>query len=188
MTYFRLIHSGMDMTQLKVQLAQAPELWGEHGDRITRAASPHAESQDIWLRYFPRETLTSDDDFNAPGRCMFYPAWWRLPGLHRVVWTLMAQFQATELGGILITRLPPGGRILPHADDSWHAHYFNRKVYLAIQSNPWCINRCGDEAVSFRPGELWEFNNLVRHDVHNGGEQERLAAIMCFHTEEPPHE
>ena len=94
----------------------------------------------------------------------------RLPSLHNVVWALMSTLKATELGGCLLTRLPPGGRILPHQDDSWHAWHFNRKVYGVLRSNPWCINRCEDEAVSFRAGELWSFVNTVPHSVENGGE------------------
>jgi hypothetical protein len=183
MRHFQLIHAGLDVAPILAELDAAPELWDADPDRTTRDASPHADSSDIWLRYFPRASLMSDADFNTPGLCEFYPAWHRLPSLHRVVWALMSTLQATELGGCLLTRLPPGGRILPHVDDSWHARHFNRKVYGVLRSNPWCINRCEDEVVSFRAGELWSFVNTVPHSVENLGETERVAAIFCFRCE-----
>jgi hypothetical protein len=181
--HFQLIHAGLDVAPILAELDAAPELWNEHADRTTRKNSPHAASSDVWLRYFPRSSLQYDSDFDRENRCEFYPAWSRLPSLHRVVWSLMASLQATELGGCLLTRLPPCACILPHADASWHARHFNRKVYLALKSNPWCINRCEDEAVSFRAGELWSFVNTVPHSVENGGADERIAAIMCFRSE-----
>lgn len=183
MRHFELIHTGLDVAPILAELDAAPELWNENDDRTTRWGSPHAESADIWLRYFPRDKLRSDADFDAEGRCEFYPAWQRLPSLQRVVWALMSTLRASELGGCLLTKLPAGGRIFPHADDSWHAKYFNRKVYGVLRSNPWCINRCEDEAVSFRAGELWSFVNTVRHSVENGGPDERIAAIFCFRCE-----
>jgi len=181
--HFRLIHAGLDVAPILTELEAAPDLWDENRDRTTRAETAHAASSDIWLRYFPRDTLHSDADFQREGRCVFYPAWHRLPALHRVLWALVSTLQATEVGGALITRLPPGGRILPHADSAWHARWFNRKVYIPLKSNPWCINRCEDEVLSFRAGEIWEFNNLVEHEVRNDGPDERITVILCFHSE-----
>jgi len=183
MRNFELIASGLDVAPMLMELDAAPELWDADADRTKRANSPHAQSSDIWLRYFPRADLQSDSDFDRANRCEFYPAWRRLPSLHRMVWALMSTLQASELGGCLLTRLAPGAAILPHADDSWHAHHFNRKVYGVLRSNPWCINRCEDEAVSFRAGELWSFVNTVNHSVQNGGETERIAVILCFRCE-----
>ena len=184
MKHFSLIHAGLDVAPILAELDAQPELWNADNDRTARWQSPHAASSDIWLRYFPRAGLRSDADFDAEGRCEFYPAWHRLPSLHRMVWALMSTLRATELGGCLLTRLPPGASILPHTDDSWHARWFNRKVYGVLRGNPWCINHCEDEAVSFRPGELWSFVNTVRHSVENGGPDERIAAIFCFRSEE----
>jgi hypothetical protein len=183
--HFRLIHSGLDVAPILAELEAGDDLWDANADRTTRANSPHADSSDLWLRYFPRESLQTDADFNREGRCVFYPAWAKLPALHQVAWALMPTLQATEMGGGLITKLPPGGRILPHADDSWHARFFNRKVYIPLKSNPWCINRCESEVVGFRAGEIWEFNNLVEHEVRNDGPDERITVILCFHSEQP---
>jgi hypothetical protein len=181
MAHFQLIHAGLDVAPILAEIEACA--WDEHSDRTLRANSPHAQSSDIWLRYFPRESLRDDADFDREGRCVFYPAWHLLPSLQRVVWALMSTLEATELGGCLLTRLPPGGRILPHVDTSWHARHFNRKVYGVLKSNPWCINRCEDEAISFRGGELWSFTNTVPHSVENGGHDERIAAILCFRNE-----
>ena len=183
MRHFQLIHAGLDIAPILAELDAAPELWNANADRTRRENSPHAASSDIWLRFFPRDTLHADADFNADGRCVFYPAWHRLPSLQRIVWALMSTLQATELGGCLITRLAPGASILPHADRGWHAEFYNRKVYIPLRSNPWCINTVSNEAVSFRAGEIWEFENTITHSVSNGGNEERITVILCFRSE-----
>ena len=180
----RLIHQGLDVSPILAQLDAASEMWSQYDDRTTRAETAHGETSDQWLRYFPRETLTGPAAYNQPGQCVFYPAWDRLPALHAVVWGLMASMRSVELGGILLTRLPPGGRILRHSDgEAWHARHFNCKCYVVLKANARCIVECdGDEQV-YRPGEIFELNNLLPHSMENGGTTERLTAIICMRVE-----
>ena len=111
MRHFRRVTEGVDVSPMLAELEAAPDLWNEHRER-TGEGSPHAEADDIWLRFFPRERLLTQDDYRAEGRCVFYPAWWRLPSLHRLAFDLMHALRCTEMGGVLITRIPPGGRVL----------------------------------------------------------------------------
>ena len=53
MRNFQLIHAGLDVAPILAELDAAPELWDADTDRTERAGSPHADSSDIWLRWFP---------------------------------------------------------------------------------------------------------------------------------------
>jgi hypothetical protein len=139
---------------------------------------------DLWIRYFDRSTLHGPADYNRPGQCVFYPVWDKLPSLHPVVWTLMASQKSVELGGILATRLPPGGRIERHSDaGAWHAERYNFKCYIVLEANARCVVECdGDEQV-FREGEIFEFDNTCQHSMENGGDTQRTTLIVCLRRE-----
>src|SRR4051812_43167882 len=132
-------------------------------------------------RYFPRKTVKDPPDSNRPGQCVFYPLWDKLPSLHPIVWALMGSQQSVELGGILCTRLPPGGRIKRHTDrGGWHAEHYNFKCYITLEANARCVVECdGDEQV-FRPGEIFEFDNLLPHSMCNDGDTMRTTLIVCM--------
>ena len=55
---FPTLHAGLDVAPILAELDAAPELWDADTDRTERDGSPHADSSDIWLRWFPR--LVSD--------------------------------------------------------------------------------------------------------------------------------
>jgi uncharacterized cupin superfamily protein len=97
----------------------------------------------------------------------------------------MARVNAVYLGGILITRIPPGGCVKPHHDrGSWHAETMNTKVYVGLRSNPQCINRCEGEQIVIAPGDAVTFNNLLTHSVENNGETDRMTLIVCMRVEQ----
>lgn len=176
----RRIAEGLNLSAGLAQLDAAPHLWNARRDRTASPESPHAEADDIWLRWLP--------DGGKPGdRLRFLPAWWALPGLHDVVWGLMGWTRAVELGGLLLTRIPPGGRILPHSDaGGWHADMMDRKFYVPLRSGARCVNVFPEAEVNMRPGEVWEFRNDVVHSVENHDASERISLIVCMRTETQP--
>ena len=134
---------------------------------------------DIWVRY-----ADAPVDHKKPHVSVMLPAWNVLTSLHGLTFDLMRDAKATQLGGILITRIPPGGVIAAHDDrGSWHAEFYNRKVYVVLQSNARCINECEGEEVVMRTGEVWTFDNLLSHSVTNGGAEARMTAIICMRVE-----
>lgn len=138
------------------------------------------------MRFRPIAELTSPEKFREPHFAEFYPAWHALPSLQPIVFDLMAKVQAVYLGGILITRISPGGKILPHDDiGSWHAEYHDCKVYVPLQANAQCVNHCLDESVVMQAGQAWIFNNLLTHSVDNDGETNRITAIVCMRLAAP---
>lgn len=179
MSHFDLI-GHFDPGPAVAQLARHPELWNQNRRRKDMPNSPHVEMDDIWLRY--KETLPTSND--EPFHCVFYPAWRTLTAMQPIVFGLMAKVRATELGGILITRLPPAGRIHPHTDiGAWHAEFHTCKVYAALASNPGCVNWFRDELFIMAPGELWSFDNQVVHSCENNGDSERISLIVSMRVE-----
>lgn len=185
MQNFRLIHAGLDVAPILAELNALPE-WGQYAERKAHDGTAHADMTDLWVRYFPRETLKEPADFNRPGQCVFYPVWDRLPSIHPIVWALMGMHQSVELGGILCTRLPPGGRIQRHSDrGGWHAERYDLKCYVVLEANARCVVECdGDEQV-FRPGEIFELDNLRQHSMSNDGDTMRTTLIICMRRSPP---
>jgi hypothetical protein len=176
-------HGRYDVRGLSYQLATQPELWNERPQRLYQSG-PFNATDDIWVRWRPENELIGPQSYLEPHFATWYPAWHRLPALQPMVFDLMARLSATHLGGILVTRVPAGREVKPHDDrGSWHAEFYTTKVYVVIENNEHCVNRCGGEEVVMAPGEAWEFDNLVTHSVVNNGQSDRVSAIICMKTE-----
>ncbi len=181
---FTLIAAGVDVSGVVAELDAHPALWGARPYRTEDPTSPHAAAPDIWLRYRKLAELTSPAAYREPHFAEFYPEWSLVPSLHPVVYNLMAHLRAVHLGGILVTRIMPGHRILPHNDrGSWHAEFMNTKLYVVLKDNPWCLNHCEGDTVHMRTGDVWRFDNLREHSVVNDGPTERWTAIVSMRTE-----
>jgi len=186
MNHMVKLAQGIDTAPLLLAIARQPKLWNRHRMRKDYAESPHAQMDDIWLRFNDEKPFKEKDDFTDISEqhdSVFYPEWYALPQARPIVFGLMTRVEGTRLGGILITRIPPGGRILPHADDSWHVRHYNTKIYVVLQSNPQCINRVEDERVAMAPGEAWYFDNTKEHDVVNDGPDDRISLIVSIRCE-----
>jgi len=181
--HFTRLAEGIAVGPLLDELAHNSELWGQERGRTGLRLSPHRESLDIWVRY--RETPPAD--IHEAFASTWWPAWRVLPALRPLVFSLMRRVEATHLGGILLTKLPPGGRIHPHHDrGSWHAEFHNCKLYVCLAGNGGCINRFGEgleEEFVMRPGEAWAFDNQTVHECLNLGATERLSAIISMRVE-----
>lgn len=183
MTHFQKI-GRIDPAPLLAEVLSHPELWGQNPDRGVFSHSPHREMQDIWLRFRDRKELEVPEDFYGPHVSVWYPAWSHLPAARSIVFDLMRQVEATQLGGILITKIPPGKQIYPHHDRGrWHAEWYNYKVYVPIQAPEGCVNIAEPYRIHMRSGELWYFDNQVVHSVENHGKEDRISLIVTMRVE-----
>ena len=158
MRNFLQIAQGIDVIPLACALQVNADLWDRNNNRKEYDKSSHKVTSDIWVRYNDIKNLGDDySEFNKEHDSVWHPAYGALPQLRPIIFGLMAKCQAVRLGGVLITRIPPGGHVLPHTDKGWHPEYYNMKVYVPILSNPQCVNRVGDEHVVMSPGEAWFF-------------------------------
>lgn len=163
------------------QIDAHPELWDQHPMRRDFPGSPFKNASDIWVRFLPPDRVA---ETGQPHFAEFYPCWKLFTALHPIVFSLMHRVRAVHLGGIMITKTPPGVTLAEHADKGWHPEFYNCKAHVAIRSNPDCISTCEDDRVSYKEGEAWTFDNLKRHSVINGGKTDRIVAIICMRVEQ----
>lgn len=189
MNHFQHITSGVDVSPLVAELRAHDELWDAHRIRKTAYGTPHRGMSDIWVRYndvAPFEATGDYRTFNDRHVPIRYPAWSLLPSVRTVVMPLMALVQGEMLGGILITRIPPGGSIDAHTDHGWHAEYYD-KFYVSVQNGPgaafWCEADGIRESIEPDAGEIWYFNNQKLHGVENRSTSDRIAMIVCIRTD-----
>lgn len=173
MRNFKKLAAGVEIEPLLGQLAAHPELWGANCWR--KKLGVHSEMTDIWVRFAEKE-----EDFARPHFASWYPAFHALPALEKMIFDAMALVRASHLGGVLITRIPPGQKIGAHVDRGWHPEFYNTKLYFVLKSNPQCVFRVEDERVAMEPGDLWQIDNTREHDVHNDGDSERMTLIVCM--------
>lgn len=188
MKHFQRV-STLWIEDLIYELDKAPELWNQHTIRRDSVESPHTGMSDIWIRYndvAPFEASGDYSTFNDPHVPIWYPAAQCLPSAKEISMDLMKKVNGEMLGGILITKIPPGQGIDPHADFGWHVEYYD-KFYVCLQNDPgarfYCEHEGVTEALEPKVGEVWLFDNRKRHWVENKSQRDRITLIVCIRTE-----
>ena len=138
MRNFIKIAAGIEVLPVLLDLYRTPELWNQHGARTGEGGS-FVETDDIWVRFRDPAELTSPEAFAELHVPVFYPAWYALPHLRPIVFGIMARVEAVQLGGILITRVPPGEARWRRTTDARNvgtANGSSTKAYLAAAGQP----------------------------------------------------
>ena len=178
---FVQIASGVDVLPVLLELHRAAHLWDSNPGRRLYSGSPHVEMRDVIVRYMPEADLTLEAR-RLEHRNVMWPAWHALPSLRPIVFDLMRRVSAVELGSVLLTKLPSGGRILPHSDaGSWAPEYYLTKCHLTLAGS--ALVRVEDEKCRFDTGTVWSFNNLLQHEIVNDGKCDRVVAIVSLRCE-----
>lgn len=143
--------------------------------------SPHSEMTDIWIRYrdvVPHLISGDFSDFSDEHDSIWYPSSREIPEVKDVIFSVMSHVRGERLGGVLITKLSPGGKIKPHTDSGWHASYYD-KFYVPIEDYG---SEFGFESGVIQPklGEVYQFDNSKLHWVNNETTGDRIAMIICI--------
>lgn len=188
MQNFLKVAEGVDVLPLQLALQRQPELFGRHGQRQYVAGSPHAGMTDIWVRYNDCRPFEQSGDwsrFNHEHDAVWYPESAFIPQVRPIVFCLMARVEGERLGGVLITKIPPGGKIDSHVDGGWHAGYYD-KYYVAVKSPDGSLFGFPDGEIRAKDGDVYWFRNDVPHWVENNSNDDRIAMIVCIkHTKGP---
>lgn len=181
MTDFLQIAKNFKVGPLSAALAARPYLFGQHDERARACGSPHDAMQDIWVRF-------NHIDKRGPGftdehDSIWYPAYRQLPELKPLIFDLMGLVNGERLGGVLITKLPPGAVIASHVDGGWHADYYE-KFYIAVDNAPGALFQFPSGDIVAVPGDCFWFDNSVPHEVVNHSAEHRVALIVCIKTDE----
>lgn len=165
----------LDVGRLQAELAAHPEVWGQHRWR-TEGSSPHRECSDVWVRYNALENF--GPHFNDEHESEWYPVADVLPAAVHLTNQIYTLVDGSELGGVLITKVPAGKQVHPHTDRGWHAEHYEKFAVL-IAGNPeqkFCFR---DGAMGCSRGDCFWFRNDVPHWVLNPTAEDRITLIVC---------
>jgi hypothetical protein len=179
MRHFQQIAAGVDVGPLLFALHRHPELWNADRFRTTYPNTPHGEVDDILLRFSDPAACNTVDTVIGDDKPIWHPGATILPW-QPIVLDLMRRVGAYQLDRLMVTRLRPGARIAPHADNE--GDYVNAahraRFHVAVQGLPGSLYHNGDETVCMRTGEVWTFDPLLVHSVENNSGDDRLSLIV----------
>lgn len=174
----KLITSGANVAPIYWTLLEHPELWNEHTERTLPSDSPHRELDDIWVRYGEPERASDGEPHNS----FWYPKA-DILAVRSLCHDVMRFVQGVELGGVLITRIPPGKQCYPHIDHGWHASRYD-KYAVQITSAPGQEFHVEDVVLETKPGDIYKFDNSFSHWVTNPTAYERVTMIVCVRLDQ----
>lgn len=170
MRYFQKMLENVIVMPLMNDIARQPVLWNANKARTTFEGTPHAQVDDILLRFGKPD----GDDLEAPD----LPSIKLLPRAKDMALTVMQIVGGTRLGRVVITKMEPGKKILPHADvKGLYSKYYTR-YHIALLGLPGSLFTCGDETVNMRTGELWWFDASEVHSVSNNSADDRVHLLV----------
>ncbi len=181
MRNFQLIAGGVDVLPLLHAVQRSEHLFNVHRFRTTFANTPHGDVDDILLR-FSDPSIAKDGDtaaVMADGNCVWHPAAAALPQVRPILLDLMRRVEAYGLDRVVITRLRPGGRIKPHADNegAYTADPERARYHIVLQGLPGSLYHADRETVCMRSGEVWWFEARVIHEVENNSSDDRIHLL-----------
>ncbi len=169
-----LIKEGINVAPIYWALQKNSFLWNQNTQRTESPNSPHHGLDDIWARFGEEKEAIE----GHPHDSKWYPAA-DILGIKPLVYDIFRFIEGDELGGVLITRIPPGKVCKPHTDPGWHARRY-QKFALQITSAPgqkFCFE---DQELESKPGDLYWFDNQYTHWVPNDTQYERVTMIICI--------
>jgi hypothetical protein len=176
----RLLLSHIPVQQLHAELLAHPELWNQHQARTEQYA--HAGVSDIWLRYNDLANFKGDlASFNEAHESVWYPSFDLVPAAVPIIFNVMRFVMGERLGGVLLTKIPPGGRVAPHLDLGWHARKY-QKFAVQIAANDQQAFCFDEMQLITAPGDVYTFNNQQLHWVENDSDEDRITMIICIES------
>jgi quercetin dioxygenase-like cupin family protein len=162
-------------------LAEELNSSGLFGKRPYRGmpGSVHEQMKDIWVRYKDPVEHIESGDFS--GMADPHESMWLedIQSIKDIAYSLMRYLEGSSLGGVLVTKLPPGGEIYPHTDDGWHASYYD-KYYIPVSNPSGAKFHFNNGSIDPEDGDVYAFRNDVTHWVTNNTNKNRIAMIICI--------
>lgn len=179
------LESGIKVDHLLAELEANPQLWDQYPQRRIPQESPHTQMKDIWLRFADINNFgpAHYDQMLGPHESIWYEAIDSLPAIKATILAMMGQFRGEQLGGCIITKLPPKGCIGPHSDDDWHSKHYNK--FQLILSGEGSIIYSGKEYLQTSVGDLYYLDDSQIHGVINTSDEDRIALIVCIRSDSP---
>jgi hypothetical protein len=154
----------------------ACDLWDVFTARQDAPGSAHHDTRCIVLRAPVGDILTPDVVFNEL-QSVDTNAVEYLPAVRDLCVAACERLGVKELGRVMLVELAPGGHIDRHFDDGAYAAHYQR-FHLVLQSDEGNSFTNGDESIHMKPGELWQFNHRIEHEVTNASARPRIHLII----------
>ena len=97
--------------------------------------------------------------------------------------TVARQYLSGAMARAMISRLDAGSTIFWHTDNGAY-HDRTVRFHLPLVTNPGCLMYSGFQVQHMGVGELWFFDNKVRHSAANWGQTMRLHLIFEMYREQ----
>lgn len=170
MRYFFKLADNIEVIGTMIALSRQPSLWDADDCRKEFEESPHTQVSDILLRFGSKD----GDDLEAVDS----PLMNKLPKVKEIVLNIMRLVNGSRLGRVVVTRLEPGKKILPHADTRGAYSQYYTRYHLVLQGLPGSLFNCGNETVSMLTGSLWWFDAHAEHSVINNSADDRIHMLI----------
>lgn len=170
MRYFFKLADNVMVLPLMEQLARHHELWNADKTRTTFEGTPHAQVDDILLRFGKPDGDDLDASDLEPMRT--------LKGAKSLALSVMQLVSGSRLGRVVVTRLEPGKKILPHADVKGAYSSYYTRYHVVLQGLPGSMFSCGDETVNMLTGSAWWFNAKAEHSLSNNSRDDRVHMLV----------
>lgn len=167
-----------DVAHVLKEIEEHPEVWNRYKARKEQYA--HSQMSDIWVRYNDYNNFDGNiSNFNQEHVSVWYPEAYKLPSVIDLCYQVEYLVGGKRIGGVLITKIPPGCSVEPHVDAGWHASYYEKfAVQLKGNKNQaFCFD---GYSYSANPGQLYTFDNSRLHWVTNNSDEDRITLIICI--------
>ena len=160
---------------LLAELGAAPELWQANTSR-QRKVQCQRHTENIFLRIAKKPLPPGAKNANDVHESRLARTAAKLPRALGFCESVSRSVSG-KLGRAMLVSLLPGCRVYPHIDTG--AYYRIRDRYhLVLSSEQGSPLTAGDETVVMREGELWAFDNKVRHWAENPSSTRRIHLIF----------
>ena len=105
-----------------------------------------------------------------------------IPTVKDLCFDLMGLHRGERLGTVLITRIPPGGKVYPHVDNGWAARYYDKYLIPIVSDGEQRFYYEGESHITYT-GEYYWFKNNVTHWVNNDSDKERISLIVTLRSD-----
>jgi len=165
-----------------VEQIKSPSVWNRHRHRLDAYGSPHSPVSDIWVRFRDIAELGevgASEFFNGPHQSSWYPVVDDAPALKDLAKSIFTDVGGSTIGGVLVTKIPPGEQVKPHIDTGWHAGEYE-KFAIQLSGHEKQAFHFEDESLSSKTGESYTFDNSKLHWVINDSPVDRITLICCI--------
>jgi hypothetical protein len=182
---FRKLDFSFDAEALMAALAVHRWIWTLDTFWKTYPMPIFHEVDTVYLRFPKKDVFLENKGGYDAMDCHNQPALLFLPQFDETIKRLVQFTCAERLGRVLVNRLAPGCRVLPHSDTGGTAPYYDR-IHLVLRGADGVEFRCGEgfaeEVACMKTGEAWWFDNSKVHEVVNNSHSERVHLIVDVKT------